>query len=433
MPDNQGAALGRALGIASAVAVPISLAALAFLALVQQVTDWLWTDIPAAAGFAADAWWWVLLIPTVGGLLAVLAVRHLPGRGGHDPIDGFSAKPVSPDAIPGVVLAALASLAFGAVIGPEAPLVALGSALGLWGAHLFRQSGDVAALAASAGLFAAISALFGNPLLAAFLVVEAAGASALAAPLVVVVLPGLLAAGLGYLVFTGVGSWSGVTPTSLAVDGLGAYPTLRLADVLWAVVIGVAVAVVGLAVRGIAAQAHALAALRPGLVGPIGGLAIGGLALAFGLTGETPLTVLFSGQSDLSTLVGQGSTWDVGVVALLVVTKAVGYGVSLGSGFRGGPVFPALFLGAAVGTLFSLVVPGLELTPAVVAGMAAGSAAMLKLPISSVMLAVVLAGSAGLQATTLAIVGAVVSIVVTLATSSRRERTTDKQGAGAHV
>jgi H+/Cl- antiporter ClcA len=92
------------------------------------------------------------------------------------------------------------------------------------------------------------------------------------------------------------------------------------------------------------------------------------------------------------------------VVALLVLTKAAGYGVSLGSGFRGGPVFPA-FLGAAVGTFFSLVVPGLELTPAVVAGMA------------------------GLQASTLAIVGSVVAVVLTLASSSRQANLTQKQGA----
>ncbi len=420
MPERQGADLLRALGVASAVAIPISLVALAFLALVEQATTWLWSDIPTAAGFAPDSWWWVLLIPTVGGVLAGLAVRHLPGGGGHDPINGFSAKPVAPDAIPGVVLAALASLAFGAVVGPEAPLVALGSALGLWGAHLFRQSGNVAALAGSAGLFAAIAALFGNPLLAAFLVLEAVGATALAAPLTVVVLPGLLAAGLGYVVFTGVGEWAGVTPSPLTIDGLSAYPALRLADVLWAVAIGVAMALVGFAVRFIAARTHAFAAPRPAVAAPIGGLAVGGLALAFGLSGESPLNVLFSGQSDLSTIVGQGPGWGAGIVALLIVTKAAGYGVSLGSGFRGGPVFPALFLGAAVGTFFSLVVPGLELTPAVVAGMAAGSAAMLKLPVSSVMLAVVVAGSAGLEASTLAIVGSVVAVGITLAGSSRQ-------------
>jgi H+/Cl- antiporter ClcA len=424
MPKGKGTELVRALGIASVVAIPISLVALGFLAVVEWLTDWLWSDLPASGGFAADSWWWVLLIPTIGGTLAGLAIRHLPGNGGHDPINGFSAKPVAPNAILGVALAAVASLAFGAVIGPEAPLVALGSALGLWGAHIFRQSGNVAALAASAGIFAAIAALFGNPLLAAFLVLEAVGATALAAPLAVVVLPGLLAAGLGYLVFTGVGDWAGIAPTSLAIDGLSAYPTVRLADVLWAVVIGVAMALVGFVVRGIAARAHALAAPRPAVAGPIGGLAVGGVALAFGLSGESPLNVLFSGQSDLSTVVAQGPVWGAGILALLILTKAVGYGVSLGSGFRGGPVFPALFLGAAVGTFTSLVVPGLDLTPAVVAGLAAGSAAMLKLPISSVMLAVVIAGSAGLQASTLAIVGAVVALLVTLAGTSLQSQQT---------
>jgi H+/Cl- antiporter ClcA len=429
MAERRGAELVRALGVASGVAVPISLVALVFLALVEQLTSWLWSDIPSSAGFAADVWWWVLLIPTLGGVLAGLAVRHLPGGGGHDPVNGFSAKPVAPNAIPGVVLAALASLAFGAVVGPEAPLVALGSALGLWGAQLFRQSGNVAALAASAGLFAAISALFGNPLLAALLVLEAVGATALAAPLTVVVLPGLLAAGLGYMVFTGVGALAGVAPASLAIEGLASYPELRLVDVLWAVVIGVAMAVVGLAVRSVAARTHALAAPRPAVVGAMGGLTVGGLAIVFGLAGESSLNVLFSGQSDLATFVGQGSSWGAAMVALLILTKAAGYGVSLGSGFRGGPVFPALFLGAAVGTFFSLVVPGLELTPAVVAGMAAGSTAMLRLPVSSVMLAVVVAGNAGLQASTLAIVGAVVSMVVTLAGPSRQANQTQEQGA----
>ena len=120
MPEGKGADLLRALGVASVVAIPISLAALAFLTLVDVVTQAVWDDIPAAAGFEAESWWWVLLIPTIGGVLAGLAVRTLPGTGGHDPIDGFSAKPVQPAAIAGVVLAALATLSFGAVLGPEA-------------------------------------------------------------------------------------------------------------------------------------------------------------------------------------------------------------------------------------------------------------------------------------------------------------------------
>lgn len=429
MPDRRGRDLLLALGIASVVAVPISLVSLAFLGAVDWLTELIWTDIPDAGSFDPSVWWWVLLVPTVGGMLAGLAVRNLSGNGGHDPVTGFSAAPVQPEAIPGVVLAAFASLAFGAVIGPEAPLVALGSALGLWGARRFRQTGNVATLAASAGLFAAIAALFGNPLLAALLVLEVVGASALSAPLVAVVLPGLLAAGLGYVVFTGVGEWAGLSAPSLAIEGLAAYPTVRVGDVLWAVVIGAVMAVVGIAVRSLAEATHRRAERRPAIVAPLGGLALGALALGFGLTGQSPLNVLFSGQSDLSTTVTQASAWGAGAVAVLIVAKAAGYGISLGSGFRGGPVFPALYLGASVGTLFSLVVPGLALTPAVVAGMAAGSAAMLKLPVSSVMLAVVIAGSAGLQSTTLAIVASVVALVVTLGVTARRTTPLDTSGA----
>lgn len=414
----------RALAVASLVAVPISLAALGFIALVDALTDLLWSDLPEALGFADAPWWWVLLIPTIGGTLAGLAVRKLPGNGGHDPIAGFSAGQVSPNAIPGVVLAALATLAFGAVLGPEAPLIALGSALGLWSARLFHQTGAVAALAASAGLFAALAALFGNPLLAAFLVLEVVGATALSAPLVAVVLPGLLAAGLGYAVFTGVGQWSGFTPPSLAIDGLAAYPSLRAADLLWAALLGVGIAALAVAIRAGAARVHDAASRHPAVMAPLGGAAVGGLALSFGATGQAPTLVLFSGQDELGTLVSQGPTWGAGVLLLLVLAKAAGYSVSLGSGFRGGPVFPALFLGAGAGMALSLVVPGLEATPAVVAGLAAGSASMLKLPIASVMLAVLVAGQAGIQATTLAIVGSVVAITVTLAVSGRQSRET---------
>jgi H+/Cl- antiporter ClcA len=55
------------------------------------------------------------------------------------------------------------------------------------------------------------------------------------------------------------------------------------------------------------------------------------------------------------------------VLALLVLAKGVAYTLSLGAGFRGGPVFPALTLGLAAGTLAAILFPGLELTPAVVA------------------------------------------------------------------
>jgi len=93
-----------------------------------------------------------------------------------------------------------------------------------------------------------------------------------------------------------------------------------------------------------------------------------------------------------------------------VLCKSVAYGVSM-SAFRGGPVFPAMFIGAAGGMLLSHA-PGLPLVPAVAMGIGAMSVAMLRLPMTSVMLATLLLFSDGLAVMPLVIVSVVVSFVV---------------------
>ena len=67
-------------------------------------------------------------------------------------------------AAPGVALAAIATLSFGAVLGPEAPLIALGSAVGVGASRLVRLGPRENAVLGTAGSFSAISALFGGPL-----------------------------------------------------------------------------------------------------------------------------------------------------------------------------------------------------------------------------------------------------------------------------
>ena len=64
----------------------------------------------------------------VAGLLVAPVIRFLPGKGGHSPADGFKAGEGAPTPaqLPGVLLAALATLSLGVVLGPEAPLIALG-------------------------------------------------------------------------------------------------------------------------------------------------------------------------------------------------------------------------------------------------------------------------------------------------------------------
>jgi H+/Cl- antiporter ClcA len=85
------------------------------------------------------------------------------------------------------------------------------------------------------------------------------------------------------------------------------------------------------------------------LLMPLVGLAIAGLAIGFAeATDHQASTVLFSGQEALGSLISGEAGWSVGALLLLVACKSVAYAFSLAS-FRGGLVFPAMFVGAAGG------------------------------------------------------------------------------------
>jgi hypothetical protein len=207
--------------IAAVLGVPISAAAFGFLALVNKLQSLTYTDLPQALGFHGTPSWWPVPLLAVAGLLVGPIVRYLPGNGGHEPARGFVASGPTPTAnLPGVALAALASLGLGAVIGPEAPLIALGSGLAVAALRLTRKSfpKQGTAVVGASGSFAAISTLLGSPLLGAFLLMEMSGFGG--AMLGVVLVPGLLASGIGALIFTGLGSWTGLGTYSLTLPNV---------------------------------------------------------------------------------------------------------------------------------------------------------------------------------------------------------------------
>ena len=148
------------------------------------------------------------------------------------------------------------------------------------------------------------------------------------------------------------------------------------------------------------------------LLMPVLGLLIAGLAIGFGeATDKGANTVLFSGQDTLGPLLANASDWSVGALLLLVLCKALAYALSLSS-FRGGPVFPAMFVGAAAGIAASHL-PGLDLIPAAAMGIGAMCTVMLTLPLTSTLLATLLLGADGVQSMPVVIVAVVVAYVVT--------------------
>src|SRR4249919_4064786 len=110
----------RLLVLAAVLGVPISAAAYGFLALVGYLQEEIFIHLPRGLGFAAEPVWWPLPVLVVGGVLAGFAIGYLPGRGGPSAAGAFAVHaPPAAVQLPGVILAALATLVFGAVLGPE--------------------------------------------------------------------------------------------------------------------------------------------------------------------------------------------------------------------------------------------------------------------------------------------------------------------------
>jgi H+/Cl- antiporter ClcA len=399
------------LVLAAIIGAPISAAAYFFLALVTKLQGWIFSSLPKGLGFHAEPMWWPVLPLLLAGVLVPLAIRYLPGTGGHSPADGFKAGgSPTPIELPGVLLAALGTLSLGVVLGPEAPLIALGGGLGICAIRLVKRDAPdrTKAVVAAAGSFAAISTLFGSPLLGAFLLMEASGLSG--ATLELVLVPGLLAAGIGSLIFIGLDSATGLGTFSLAIPHLPHLGPPTVGEFGWALVIGLAAALVGTGIRWLGLVLRDRTQRWTMLASPLIGLAIAGLAIAYAAgTGKGSSEVLFSGQNALGPLIDHASGYTVGALLLLLVCKGLAYGGSLSS-FRGGPTFPALFLGAAGGMALSHL-PGLPLVAGAAMGIGAMSAVMLRLPLTSVLLATLLLSSDGLQVMPLAIVAVVVAYV----------------------
>jgi chloride channel protein, CIC family len=404
--------------IAAVIGIVVSLAAWCFLELINQIQRGVFVYLPADLGYHdGPPLWWSLPVLALAGLIVAFAIERLPGRGGHVPAHGLVAGggPTLPVELPGITLAALAAIGLGLVVGPEAPLIALGAGLAVSTVRLARKEAppEVLLVIAATGSFAAVSFLFQSPLIAAVIMIEATG---LGGPkLRLVLLPGLLGAGIGTLVSLGMGSWTGLSTAAYALGPLSLPTFVRpdAADFGWTIALSLAIACVTAVVKRGGLSTERIVTRRPFLLLPLGGLIVAGLAIAFHqTTGKGVDEVLFSGQSALPGLVAHAGTWSLSALALLIVFKGLAYSLSLGS-FRGGPTFPALFLGAAGGLMMAQL-PGFSIVPGVAVGMGAATVAVLRLPLSAVVIASVLAAKSGAGAEPLVIVGVVVSYVVSV-------------------
>jgi hypothetical protein len=396
--------------------VPIALACFFFVGLQSWLQHQVWEALPHAVGYHSAPWWWPLPALALAGLILMPIVTRMPGAGGHAAVFGLGGgEPIGPVELPGVVLAALATLPLGVCLGPESPLMGLGSGLALLGLQAMRRYAGgaddprAAALLSAAGSTAAISTILGGPVASAVMVVESAGLGG--GRLTVLLLPALLASATGALVFTGFGHWTGLSIGALSLPTVPPDVVPDAGDFLWGVPLAASVAVVIVAARRIGYGTHGWTRRQTAVRTLACAVAVGVCLAGFGLlTGRPPEQAALSGEQALGELAADPHAWSVGALAALILCKGLAWGISLGS-LRGGPIFPSVLIGGAIG-MACAGLPGLGVTPGLAAGMTAAAAVLTGLPLTSAVLSVLLLGPDAHNQMPLIVVSGVVAFAV---------------------
>ncbi|MEU3854627.1 ion channel protein [Streptomyces sp. NPDC029554] len=334
---------------AAAVGVLCALVLVGVSAAAEELQKVLWGPLPDALGIGRYSVLWMVVMLVATGVAVGLVVWRMPGHAGPDPATvGLDAPVLPPAVLPGLLLATALMLAGGPSLGPENPIITVNVALAAWlGARaLPKAPGRVWPALAEA---ATIGALFGTPVAAALVISEALARQETRGLLWDNVFAPLTAGAAGAL------TASLIDHPSFDLD-LPSFGRPGWGDLLAAVVIASAGALLGMAaVRAFPYVHAAFATLRhPMLMLPAGGLVLGGLAALGG-----HLT-LFKGLDEIAELAHDPDGRSAGRYALLAVVKLAALLVAASCGFRGGRIFPAVFVGTALGLCAHALVSGVH-------------------------------------------------------------------------
>jgi len=372
---------------AALIAIPTALVTAGFVVAFKGLTDLLWDVVPDALGVDPHGWW-TLVPTTIGGISVGLVLRLVPGHGGPGPADGHGVGGEGGAsgliAVPGLLLAAILSLAAGASLGPEMPLLAAAITVGGLGAVALKLPRELSPALSITAISALFGGLFGSPLLGLVLLLELPRrAGAQERDPYTVILPALLGSTVGYLVFLAIFGEPFATyqlPVLDAIDGV---------DVAWALGIGLGGALVGLAFMRLFRMVDPLISRirSPVLLAGAGGALLGVVAIVVGK--ET----LFSGEHELQQVIDGGDS--LGVLLALALGKALALVISMTTGFRGGRIFPLFFIGGVLGLALSDVT-SVSTAVSVPCGMLAVALPAMRMPLLLIVIVAFFTGPVGL-------------------------------------
>ncbi|EFE0633913.1 TPA: ion channel protein [Escherichia coli] len=329
---------------ALAIGIASSLILIVVMKIASVLQNLLWQRLPGSLGIAQDSPLWIIGILTLTGIAVGLVIRFSQGHAGPDPAsEPLIGAPVSPSALPGLIVALILGLAGGVSLGPEHPIMTVNIALAVAiGARLLPRVNRMEwTILASAGT---IGALFGTPVAAALIFSQTLNGSN-EVPLWDRLFAPLMAAAAGALT------------TSLFFHPhfslpIAHYGQMQMADIISGAIVAAIAIAAGMVAVWCLPRLHAMMhqIKNPVLMLGVGGFILGILGVIGG-----PVS-LFKGLDEMQQMV-MNQAFSTSDYFLLAVIKLAALVIAAASGFRGGRIFPAVFVGVALGLMLHEHVP----------------------------------------------------------------------------
>lgn len=338
----------RTMLLLSLPAVAIGIASSLILIVVMKIAsvlqNLLWQRLPGTLGIAQDSPLWIIGVLTLTGIAVGLVIRFSQGHAGPDPAcEPLIGAPVPPSALPGLIVALILGLAGGVSLGPEHPIMTVNIALAVAiGARLLPRVNRMEwTILASAGT---IGALFGTPVAATLIFSQTLNGSS-AVPLWDRLFAPLMAAAAGALT-------TGLFFHPHFSLPIAHYGQMEMTDILSGAIVAAIAIAAGMVAVWCLPRLHAMMhqMKNPVLVLGIGGFILGILGVIGG-----PVS-LFKGLDEMQQMVAN-QAFSTSDYFLLAVIKLAALVVAAASGFRGGRIFPAVFVGVALGLMLHEHVP----------------------------------------------------------------------------
>ncbi|EHY5012661.1 ion channel protein [Escherichia coli] len=338
----------RTMLLLSLPAVAIGIASSLILIVVMKIAsvlqNLLWQRLPGTLGIAQDSPLWIIGVLTLTGIAVGLVIRFSQGHAGPDPAcEPLIGAPVPPSALPGLIVALILGLAGGVSLGPEHPIMTVNIALAVAiGARLLPRVNRMEwTILASAGT---IGALFGTPVAAALIFSQTLNGSS-EVPLWDRLFAPLIAAAAGALT-------TGLFFHPHFSLPIAHYGQMEMTDILSGAIVAAIAIAAGMVAVWCLPRLHAMMhqMKNPVLVLGIGGFILGILGVIGG-----PVS-LFKGLDEMQQMVAN-QAFSTSDYFLLAVIKLAALVVAAASGFRGGRIFPAVFVGVALGLMLHEHVP----------------------------------------------------------------------------